>query len=69
MKQVVLQQDEIVVRFKDLNRLFDALAFFKPLNVKSYAAKKGVSVQSVYKQIKRNTICHFKIDNITFIID
>ena len=69
MKDIVLQEDEIVVRFKDLNRLFDAVAFFKPLTVKSYSAKKGVSVQSVYKQIKRNTICHFKIDGVTFIID
>lgn len=69
MKDIVLQDDEIIVRFKDLNRLFDAVAFFKPLTVKSYSAKKGVSVQSVYKQIKRNTICHFKIDGVTFIID
>lgn len=69
MKHIVLQEDEIVVRFKDLNLLFDAVDVFKPVTVKTYAKKKGVSVQSVYKQIKRNTICHFKIDGVTFIID
>lgn len=69
MKHIVLQEDEIVVRFKDLNLLFDAVDCFKPVTVKTYAKKKGVSVQSVYKQIKRNTICHFKIDGVTFIID
>ena len=69
MKHIVLQEDEIVVRFKDLNLLFDAIDVFKPVTVKTYAQKKGVTVQSVYKQIKRNTICHFTIDGVIFIID
>lgn len=31
MKLVELQKDEIIVKFKDLNRLFDAVEYFKPL--------------------------------------
>lgn len=29
MKLVELQKDEIIVKFKDLNRLFDAVEYFK----------------------------------------
>ena len=69
MQNIDLTNNAIWQRLNDLNLLFDAVDVFKPVTVKTYAKKKGVSVQSVYKQIKRNTICHFKIDGVTFIID
>ena len=69
MQLIELKKDEIVIGFNDLNRLFDAVAYFKPVTVKNYAMLKGVSVQSVYKRIKRNTIMHFDIDGVTFIIE
>lgn len=69
MQSVELKKDEIIVGFNDLNRLFDAVAYFKPLTIKNYAKSKKVSPQSVYKRIKRNTIMHFDIDGVTFIIE
>ena len=69
MQQIDLTNNMIWRRLNDLNLLFDAIDVFKPVTVKTYAQKKGVTVQSVYKQIKRNTICHFTIDGVIFIID
>ena len=69
MKLVELQQDEIIVKFKDLNRLFDSVEYFKPLTIKSYAAKKGISVQAVHKSIKNERLCTIIIDSITFVLE
>lgn len=69
MQLIELKKDEIVIGFNDLNRLFDAVAYFKPVTISTYAKLKNVSVQSVYKRIKRNTIMHFDIDGVTFIIE
>ena len=54
---------------KDLNRLFDAVEYFKPLTIANYAKKKGVSVQSVYKRVQRCTIMFIEIDGIIFILE
>ena len=69
MQHVVLEADEFVSRLTDLNRLIDAVAYFKPQTVANYAKSKGVSTQSVYKQIKRKTIMHIYIDGLVFILD
>lgn len=58
-----------LIELKDLNRLFDSVEYFKPLTIANYARKKGVSVQSVYKRVKRETIMYIEIDGIIFIIE
>ena len=46
------QAPDLSYGFKDLNRLYDAVEYFKPKSIATYAKSKGVSVQSVYKRIK-----------------
>jgi hypothetical protein len=67
-RTIDIQSDEYVVGFNDLNRLYDAVEYFKPMTVASYAKTKGVSVQSVYKRIKNEKLVTINIDGITFII-
>ena len=69
MKTIELQDDEIVVTFNNLNRLYDCVEYFKPLTIANYAKKKGVSVQSVYKAIKNERIVFIDIDGVKFVIE
>ena len=58
-----------LIELKDLNRLFDSVEYFKPLTIANYAKRKGVSVQSVYKRVQRETIMFIEIDGIIFILE
>lgn len=68
-KTIEIQGDEFVVGLNDLNRIFDAVEYFKPVTVKTYAKSKGVSVQSVYKRIKNEKLVTIYIDGVVFIIE
>jgi len=63
------QAPDLSYGFKDLNRLYDAAEYFKPVTIATYAKSKGVSVQSVYKRIKNETIMYIEIDGVKFVIE
>jgi len=67
-KIVELQQDERVYRLTDLNRLFDAVDYFKPMTVKNYAVKMEISPQAVYKQIKNERLITIEVDGVLFVL-
>lgn len=68
MKTVELQSDEFISRLTDLNRLFDAVEYFKPMTVTNYASKMKVSPQAVYKQIKKERLMTIEVDGVVFVI-
>jgi len=63
------QAPDLNYGFKDLNRLYDAVEYFKPKSIATYAKSKGVSVQSVYKRIKNDKLIVIEIDGVKFVIE
>ena len=55
--------------FNKLNTLTDFVYNLKPRTIKNYAKEKGISVQAVYRGIKRGRVMYIEVDGIKFIIE